>query len=293
MRRKMASAIISRRSTMPTISEELGFEKSRSAGLDHTSTGFGDDLSVSKQTDRPSAASIRTPPAVAPVSVRPMPALYEAQMAFAANADASAAAMAAMAAAEAAVQASPQSKAGPVQDGEDESYDGTMQSDGHRRRKKRAPPSGSSNRSGDVTPNEIVATGGVQENEDEEQAPNVVEDLASTIDDERRRGRLSDGSSACESSSQQEAPAASASAMAPATPSDMQTPGDEEDEEEMIRRLAWIKYYVKNSDTDKALELGWDGDMSFITTSDGQVTTNPVASGSALTVDPQKTMCRI
>jgi len=207
--------------------------------------------------------------------------------------------MAAMAAAEAAVQAPAQTKAGPVQDGEDESYDGTMQSDGHRRRKKRAPPSGSSNRSGDVTPNEIVATGGVQENEDEEQAPNIGRDLASTIDDKRRRGRLGDGSSACESSSQQEAPAASASAMAaPATPSDMQTPGDEEeeDEEEMIRRLAWIKYYVKNSATDKALELGWDGDMSFITASDGLVSSmssNPAAGGSALTVDPQKTMCRI
>merc|ERR1711865_636070 len=148
--------------------------------------------------------------------------------------------------------------------------------------------------SGDVTPNEILATGGVQENEDEEQARNIGEDLASTVD-KRRRARLGDGSSACESSSQQEAPAASTSAMAPATPSEMQTPGDEEeeDEEEMTRRLAWIKYYVKNSDTDKALELGWDGDMSFITASDGKVTSNPVASGSALTVDPQKTMCRI
>merc|ERR1719272_580333 len=182
-RRKMASAIISRRSTMPTISEELGFEKPRTAGLDHTSTGFGDDLSVPKQIDRPSTVIIRTPPAVAPASVRSMPAPYEAQMAFAANADASAAAMAAMAAAEAAVQAPAQSKAVPV-----------------------------------------------QENEDEEQTPNIGGDLASTIDDKRRRGRLSDGSSACESSSQQEAPAASASAMAPATPSDMQTPGDEEEE---------------------------------------------------------------
>merc|ERR1719272_1534380 len=291
-RRKMASAIISRRSTMPTISEELGFEKPRRAG--HTSTGFGGELSVPTQTDRPPAVIIRTPPAVAPASARPTPAPYEAQMAFVANANASAAAMAAMAAAEAAVQAPAQTKAGPVQDGEDESYDG-MHSDGHRRRKKRAPPPGSSNNSGDVTPNEIAATGGVQENEDEEQAPKIVEDLASTIDDKRRRGRSSDGSSACESSSQQEAPSASASAMAPASPSDMQTPGDEEeeDEEEMIRRLAWIKYYVKNSDTDKALELGWDGDMSFITASDGKVTSNPVASGSALTVDPQKTMCRI
>jgi hypothetical protein len=291
-RRKMASAIISRRSTMPTISEELGFEKLRSAGLDHTSTGLGDDLSVPKQTDRPPVAVVRTPPAVGPASARPMPAPYEAQMAF----TTSAAAMAAMAAAEAAVQAPAQSKAGPMQDDEDESYDDTMHSDGHRRRKKRSPPPGSSN-SGDVTPNEILATGGVQENEDEEQARNIGEDLASTVD-KRRRARLGDGSSACESSSQQEAPAASTSAMAPATPSEMQTPGaeEEEDEEEMIRRLAWIKYYVKNSDTDKALELGWDGDMSFITASDGlvaSVSSNPVASGSALAVDPQKTMCRI
>lgn len=145
-----------------------------------------------------------------------------------------------------------------------------------------------------MTPNEILATGGVQEDEDEEQARNIGEDLASTVD-KRRRARLGDGSSACESSSQQEAPAASTSAMAPATPSEMQTPGDEEeeDEEEMIRRLAWIKYYVKNGDTDKALELGWDGDMSFITASDASMLSNPVTSGSALTVDPQKAMCRI
>merc|ERR1712021_154099 len=116
--------------------------------------------------------------------------------------------------------------------------------------------------------------------------------------DRHRRRSSAHGSSAYESGSQQEAPAASTSAMAPAPPSEMQTPGDEEeeDEEEMIRRLAWIKYYVKNSDTDKALELGWDGDMSFITASDGlvaSVSSNPVASGSALAVDPQKTMCRI
>ena len=47
-------------------------------------------------------------------------------------------------------------------------------------------------------------------------------------------------------------------ATAPAAPSNLQTPGDEEeeDEEEMIRRLAWIRYYVKNNDTEKALELG-------------------------------------
>merc|ERR1712021_153846 len=111
--------------------------------------------------------------------------------------------------------------------------------------------------------------------------------------DRHRRRSSGHGSSAYESGSQQEAPAVSASATAPAMPSDIQMP---EDEEEMIRRLAWIKYYVNNSNTDKALELGWDGDMSFITASDGPVASilpNPVASGSALTVDPQKTMCRI
>ena len=155
-----------------------------------------------------------------------------------------------MAAAQAAVHAPAQSKAGPRKDSENEFYDGTIHSDGHRLRKKRAPPPGSST-SVDATSNEIVATGGVQEKDDEgEQASYIGEDLASTIDT-RRAG------SACESSSQHEVP----TAMAPATPSNLQTPGDEEeeDEEEMIRRLAWIRYYVKNNDTDKALELGWDG----------------------------------
>merc|ERR1740130_1970160 len=103
-RRKMASAIISRRSTMPTISEELGFKKPRSTGLDYASTGFGNDLSAPKRADRPSAAIIRAP-SVAPSSLGPMSAPYEAQMAFAVNADASATAMAAMAAAEAVVNA--------------------------------------------------------------------------------------------------------------------------------------------------------------------------------------------
>ena len=144
-----------------------------------------------------------------------------------------------------------------------------------------APPGSSS--SGDATSKDIVATGGVQEKDEEEQAPDS-EGLASTIDT-RCRG------SACESSSQHEVP----TAMAPATPSNLQTPGDEEeeDEEEMIRRLAWIRYYVKNNDTDKALELGWDGDMAFMRESDASMSSHPAASGSALTVDPQKTMCRI
>ena len=69
-----------------------------------------------------------------------------------------------------------------------------------------------------------MATGGVQEKDKDdegEQAPNIGEDLASTIDT-RPIG------SACESSSQHEVP----TAMAPATPSNLQTLGDEEEEDE-------------------------------------------------------------
>ena len=67
----------------------------------------------------------------------------------------------------------------------------------------------------------------------------------------------------------------------------------EEDEETMIRRLTWIKHYVMNNEADKAFALGWDGDMAFMTASDASMSSHPAASGSALTVDPQKTMCRI
>jgi hypothetical protein len=302
-RRKMASAIISRRSTMPTVSEELGFKKPRSAGLDHAIGRVGKDF--------PSFKENGTPPAVASASAGPMPAPYEAQMAFAANADASATAMAAMAAAEAAVKAPAESKAGPAQEDEDEPCDDTLQGDSGRRRKKRPPPPDCSKNSGDVTPNELVATGGMQETEYEEQAlksyqegdahPNIGDDMASSAADRRRSRRpASNGSSAYGSGLQQEA-AAAASAMTPGTPYNMHSPGDEEeeDEEEMIRRLAWIKYYVKYNENDKALELGWDGDMSFITASDepaASISSTPAAgvgSGTALTVDPQKTMCRI
>jgi len=34
---------------------------------------------------------------------------------------------------------------------------------------------------------------------------------------------------------------------------------DDKDEEEEYRRLEWIRYYVEQGETDKALELGWDG----------------------------------
>ena len=37
----------------------------------------------------------------------------------------------------------------------------------------------------------------------------------------------------------------------------------DETEAEQLRRVAWIKYYIKMGDYDKAVELGWDGDMDF------------------------------
>jgi hypothetical protein len=40
--------------------------------------------------------------------------------------------------------------------------------------------------------------------------------------------------------------------------------GDEEDEEALVRRIAWIEYYVGKGELDKARELGWSGDMSFL-----------------------------
>lgn len=39
---------------------------------------------------------------------------------------------------------------------------------------------------------------------------------------------------------------------------------EEEDEEGLVRRIAWIKYYVMQGELDKARELGWSGDMSFL-----------------------------
>ena len=31
-----------------------------------------------------------------------------------------------------------------------------------------------------------------------------------------------------------------------------------------MRRIAWIEYYVSKGELDKARELGWSGDMSFL-----------------------------
>merc|ERR1719231_1851915 len=40
--------------------------------------------------------------------------------------------------------------------------------------------------------------------------------------------------------------------------------GDDEEEEALVRRIAWIEYYVSKGELDKARELGWSGDMSFL-----------------------------
>ena len=63
-----------------------------------------------------------------------------------------------------------------------------------------------------------------------------------------------------------------------------------------LRRLAWIKYYVKEGNPDKALELGWDGDLSFIAMDGEPGEAAPGASMGAsgtLAIDPKKSMCRI
>ena len=39
---------------------------------------------------------------------------------------------------------------------------------------------------------------------------------------------------------------------------------DDEEEEALVRRIAWIEYYVSKGELDKARELGWSGDMSFL-----------------------------
>lgn len=39
---------------------------------------------------------------------------------------------------------------------------------------------------------------------------------------------------------------------------------DDEPEEALVRRIAWIKYYVGRGELDQARDLGWNGDLSFI-----------------------------
>ena len=67
---------------------------------------------------------------------------------------------------------------------------------------------------------------------------------------------------------------------------------EDEDEEALVRRVAWIKFYVTQGDMEKARELGWNGDMSFL---DGEPDTAPAAgeAGEAKTVVAQTSMHRI
>lgn len=49
----------------------------------------------------------------------------------------------------------------------------------------------------------------------------------------------------------------------------------DETEQEATRRIAWIKHYIKLGEYDRAIELGWDGDMDFAASF-----LNPGASGT-------------
>lgn len=42
----------------------------------------------------------------------------------------------------------------------------------------------------------------------------------------------------------------------------------EEDEEALVRRVAWIKYYVTQGDEEQARQLGWNGDYAFLELND-------------------------
>ena len=58
-----------------------------------------------------------------------------------------------------------------------------------------------------------------------------------------------------------------------------------EDDEEYYRRLAWIKFYIKEGETEKALELGWDGDDAFLQEEiDDEAALDDEASSGALYV---------
>ena len=58
---------------------------------------------------------------------------------------------------------------------------------------------------------------------------------------------------------------------------------EDEDEEALVRRVAWIKYHVKQGEVERAFELGWNGDMSLL---DGEADVAPAAdeTGEAKTV---------
>ena len=82
--------------------------------------------------------------------------------------------------------------------------------------------------------------------------------------------------------------AESAEAPAGAAPAE----DEDEDEEALVRRVAWIKYYVTQGEMDKARELGWNGDMSFLD-GEGDAAPAPEEGGEAKTVVSQTSMHRI
>jgi len=57
---------------------------------------------------------------------------------------------------------------------------------------------------------------------------------------------------------------ASVATVAAAATDEGEEDGEEESEEALIRRVAWIKYYVTQGDLEKARDLGWNGEMSFL-----------------------------
>lgn len=66
-------------------------------------------------------------------------------------------------------------------------------------------------------------------------------------------------------------------------------PDGEETEEEMDRRLAWIKFYLKKGDTAKATDLGWDG----VTPPDDMESVASQAEGDTPGATPDARMHRI
>merc|ERR1719327_149719 len=70
--------------------------------------------------------------------------------------------------------------------------------------------------------------------------------------------------------------------------------GDEEEEEALVRRIAWIEYYVSKGELDKARELGWSGDMSFLGLNDDGTPMDDAEEGSPQPEgDSEATMLRV
>jgi len=61
-----------------------------------------------------------------------------------------------------------------------------------------------------------------------------------------------------------------------------------------VRRIAWIEYYVSKGDLEKARELGWSGDMSFLgLNDDGTPMDDPEQGGANEGVEEDSSMHRI